>query len=81
MFNHGDQDFEVKMEDKIAQLTLEKISTPKMEEVQALEESVHGSGGFGSIRVNGEKILMSKKKWKLKMNELMKRTVRIKMRL
>ena len=28
LFNHGDQDFEVKMGDRIAQLILEKISTP-----------------------------------------------------
>ena len=28
-FNHGDQDFEVKMGDSIAQLILEKIDTPK----------------------------------------------------
>ena len=46
------------MGDRIAQLILEKIDTPKVEEVQALEESVRGSGRFGSIRVNGKMILM-----------------------
>ena len=81
LFNHGDQDFGVKMGDRIAQLILEKIDTPKVEEVQALEESVRGSGGFGSTGVNGKMILKRKKKWKLKMNELMTRMMRIKMRL
>ena len=51
LFNHGDQDFEVKMGDRIAQLILEKIDTPKMEEVQALEDTVRGTGGFGSTGV------------------------------
>ena len=48
LFNHGDQDFEVKMGDRIAQLILEKIDTPPVEEVQGLEGTVRGSSGFGS---------------------------------
>ena len=48
LFNHGDQDFEVKMGDRIAQLILEKISTPEVEEVSRLDSTVRGSGGFGS---------------------------------
>ena len=51
LFNHGDQDFEVKMGDRIAQLTLEKIDTPPVEEVQGLDDTVRGSGGFGSTGV------------------------------
>ena len=51
LFNHGDQDFEVKMGDRIAQLILEKIDTPPVEEVQGLDSTVHGSGGFGSTGV------------------------------
>ena len=51
LFNHGDQEFEVKMGDRIAQLILEKISTPEVEEVSALEDTVRGSGGFGSTGV------------------------------
>ena len=54
LFNHGDQDFEVKMGDRIAQLILEKISTPEVEEVSALEDTVRGSGGFGSTGVKGK---------------------------
>ena len=62
LFNHGDQDFEVKMGDRIAQLILEKIDTPKVEEVGALEESVCGSGGFGSNGVRKENELEVKNK-------------------
>ena len=51
LFNHGDQDFEVKMGDRIAQLILEKIDTPPVEEVQGLDDTVRGSGGFGSTGV------------------------------
>ena len=51
LFNHGDQDFEVKMGDRIAQLILEKIDTPPVEEVQGLDDTVHGAGGFGSTGV------------------------------
>ena len=51
LFNHGDEDFQVKMGDRIAQLILEKIDTPLVEEVQGLGETVRGSGGFGSTGV------------------------------
>ena len=51
LFNHGDQEFQVKMGDRIAQLILEKIDTPIVEEVQGLDQTVRGSGGFGSTGV------------------------------
>ena len=51
LFNHGDQDFVVKMGDRIAQLILEKIDTLLVEEVQGLDNTVRGTGGFGSIGV------------------------------
>ena len=54
LFNHGDQDFEVKMGDRIAQLILEQIDTPPVEEVQGLSNTVCGSGGFGSTEVKGK---------------------------
>ena len=50
-FNHGDQDFEVKMGDGIAQLILEKIDTLQVKEVQDLEETIRGARGFGSTGV------------------------------
>ncbi|KAG0738595.1 hypothetical protein G6F23_009570 [Rhizopus arrhizus] len=48
MFNFSEQDYEVKRGDRVAQLILEKISTPEVVEVDSLEESVRGVGGFGS---------------------------------
>ena len=61
LFNHGDQDFEVKMGDRIAQLILEKIDTPPMEEVQGLEDTVRGIGGFGSTGVKSRNDTSEKK--------------------
>ena len=51
LFNHGDQDLEARMGDRIAQLILEKIDAPPVEEVQGLGDTVCGSGGFGSTGV------------------------------
>lgn len=48
LFNHSDTPFVVKEEDRIAQLVLERIYTPEVVEVQELQESVRGEGGFGS---------------------------------
>ena len=48
LFNHGDQDFQVKMGDRISQLILEKIDTPLVEEVQDLDNTVRGFDGFGT---------------------------------
>lgn len=49
LFNFSqDEDFEVKTGDRIAQLILEKISTPPIEVVASLDETVRGEGGFGS---------------------------------
>ena len=40
---------------------MEKIDTPPVEEVQALKDTVRGSGGFGSIRVNRQNDIGEKK--------------------
>jgi len=48
LFNHAESDFAVKEGDRVAQLVLERIYTPDVVEVQELEESVRGAGGFGS---------------------------------
>ncbi|KAK3341773.1 dUTPase-like protein [Lasiosphaeria hispida] len=48
LFNHSEADFEVAAGDRVAQLVLERIYTPEVLEVQELEESVRGAGGFGS---------------------------------
>ena len=47
LFNHSDEDFKVKQGDRIAQLILEKIATPTIEQVEDLNKTVRGSQGFG----------------------------------
>ncbi|KAJ7966743.1 deoxyuridine 5'-triphosphate nucleotidohydrolase-like [Quillaja saponaria] len=51
LFNHSDLDFEVKVGDRIAQLLIEKILTPDVLEVEDLDSTVRGEGGFGSTGV------------------------------
>ncbi|XP_010263699.1 PREDICTED: deoxyuridine 5'-triphosphate nucleotidohydrolase-like [Nelumbo nucifera] len=51
LFNHSDADFEVKPGDRIAQLIIEKIMTPDVLEVEDLDSTQRGSGGFGSTGV------------------------------
>lgn len=48
LFNHSDKDFEVNEGDRIAQLICEKISYPTLVEVEELESTARGAGGFGS---------------------------------
>lgn len=48
LFNHGEVDYEIKEGDRIAQLVLERIYTPEVQEVEELDETVRGAGGFGS---------------------------------
>ncbi|AFR98367.1 dUTP pyrophosphatase [Cryptococcus neoformans C23] len=48
LFNHSDVDFEVNPKDRIAQLILERITVPKLRQVESLEATVRGAGGFGS---------------------------------
>ncbi|KAI0092455.1 dUTPase-like protein [Irpex rosettiformis] len=54
LFNLSDKDFEVKEGDRIAQLIIERIYTPEVLEVQDLDETLRGSGGFGSTGGHGE---------------------------
>ncbi|KAL2317335.1 hypothetical protein Fmac_031211 [Flemingia macrophylla] len=51
LFNHSDVDFELKVGDRIAQLIIEKIVTPIVSEVEDLDETARGEGGFGSTGV------------------------------
>ncbi|KAL1936735.1 hypothetical protein VTP01DRAFT_869 [Rhizomucor pusillus] len=48
MFNFSKVDYEVKQGDRIAQLILERIYTPEVVEVQDLDATARGEGGFGS---------------------------------
>lgn len=51
LFNHAEVEFKVEVGDRVAQLVLERIYTPEVVEVEDLEESVRGAGGFGSTGV------------------------------
>ncbi|XP_058893192.1 deoxyuridine 5'-triphosphate nucleotidohydrolase, mitochondrial-like [Kogia breviceps] len=52
LFNFGKEKFEVKKGDRIAQLICEQIFYPEIEEVQVLDDTERGSGGFGSTGNN-----------------------------
>lgn len=51
LINHGDVDFQVCRGDRIAQLVLAPVSIANIEEVDELDETVRGEGGFGSTGV------------------------------
>ena len=48
LFNHGGSKYEVKAGDKIAQLVIVPCLLPELEQVDSLEETDRGDGGFGS---------------------------------
>lgn len=48
LMNHGNNDLLVQEGDRIAQLIIEKISLPEITEVDELEDTARGNGGFGS---------------------------------
>jgi len=54
LFNHGPEDFAIKSGDRIAQLVVERFNTCGCEEVESLEETSRGAGGFGSTGVATE---------------------------
>jgi len=58
LFNHGPEDFPVAVGDRIAQLILEEISMVSCVEVESLDETMRGEGGFGSTGV-AEKVDVS----------------------
>lgn len=48
LYNNSGYDYTVKAGDKISQLVILPIATPKLELVEELEETERGTGGFGS---------------------------------
>jgi dUTP pyrophosphatase len=48
LFNHGKESFKIEVGDRIAQLILEKIETLPVVEVDELDCTHRGEGGFGS---------------------------------
>ena len=50
LLNHSAEDFAVQASDRIAQLILERIATPQVKKLAALDDTNRGVGGFGSTR-------------------------------
>ena len=48
IFNHGDNEFIINNEDRIAQMVLTPIVKMNLEETNNLPETIRGKGGFGS---------------------------------
>lgn len=51
--NHGDQPFSVGVGDRIAQLVIMRVEEPEYVEVETLDDTERGAGGFGSTGVSG----------------------------
>eukprot|EP00947_MAST-08B_sp_MAST-8B-sp1_P000760 g760.t1 len=56
LFNHAEEDLEIKAGDRVAQLILEKCSMLEVEEVESLEDTARGAGGFGSTGVGSKRV-------------------------
>ncbi|XP_050990537.1 deoxyuridine 5'-triphosphate nucleotidohydrolase, mitochondrial isoform X1 [Labeo rohita] len=52
LFNFNKEPFEVKKGDRIAQLICERICYPQLQELQTLDDTERGAGGFGSTGTN-----------------------------
>ena len=48
LYNHGNKEFIINNEDRIAQMVLVPIIKATFEEVENLPETIRGEGGFGS---------------------------------
>ncbi len=48
LFNLAKQEYQVKRGDRIAQLVLERIFTPPIVEMDTLDDTERGVGGYGS---------------------------------
>ena len=48
LINHGDEDFAIRRGDRVAQLVLAPVTRARWEEVDELDETARGHGGFGS---------------------------------
>ncbi|MDP4576173.1 dUTP diphosphatase [Qipengyuania sp. G39] len=48
MINHGTEDFPIARGDRIAQLVLAPVTQAEWDEVEELDDTARGSGGFGS---------------------------------
>ena len=62
IFNHGENEFVVNCDDRIAQMILVPVLKIEFEEVSELPETIRGSGGFGSTGKWGKIFPQSKLK-------------------
>ena len=46
--NNGTSEFMIKQGDRVAQLLIERVAVPEIMEVQELDKTTRGAGGFGS---------------------------------
>lgn len=54
LINHGSEPFRVEPGDRIAQLVIMKVESPSFVDVQTLDDTARGEGGFGSTGVGTE---------------------------
>jgi dUTP pyrophosphatase len=52
LINHGNEDFAVEKNSKIAQMVINKVENADIEEVDSLDDTSRGEGGFGSTGTN-----------------------------
>ncbi len=52
MFNFSDKEFQIRAGDRIAQLIIEQITETEVVEVDNLDDTERGEGGFGSTGVS-----------------------------
>lgn len=51
IFNHSEEDFSIKIGDRIAQILLIPVSTPNIEVIKEIPETARGENGFGSTGI------------------------------
>jgi dUTP pyrophosphatase len=51
LINHSNEEFEIKCGDRIAQAVVQKVYQANFETVEELDQTVRGTGGFGSTGV------------------------------
>ena len=51
LVNFGDEDFQVRKGDKVAQIVIAPVTQPEIVETTEVDETDRGSGGFGSTGV------------------------------
>ena len=55
--NHSDIDYEFEAGDRIAQLIVERIQTSEAITVEELDETKHGTKGFGSSDIGPKRLI------------------------